>query len=284
MTHTVPVRPALAGNLSRRRFFGVTAIAGASAVATVATAQSARGATASVPAAGGLSVTSTGSDLSTWQSVLGDALYSAPGQAAVGTADIELVNAGSISTLRANVKRRGVMAHNVTFKREIDASLFDSVHRCNYQFRLPYLPTTSAWPDNAQTIEGGFFIWDGAHTRLDYGMAFQWVLNPWQSDFGALRTWTGSGWQTAGFLTPGTAWHEIAMSFDRRNNVATLAVDNTALATQLTTTAKPSNWGTETAARLQTEIVSLWPGSNQVAPSHRAEVRNWSWTREAYAS
>ncbi|MEQ9163805.1 MAG: hypothetical protein RLN74_13925, partial [Ilumatobacter fluminis] len=30
-------------------------------------------------------------------------------------------------------------------------------------------------------------------------------------------------------------------------------------------------------ARLQAEIVSVWPGSNQSVPAHRAEFRNWAW-------
>ncbi len=72
------------------------------------------------------------------------------------------------------------------------------------------------------------------------------------------------------------------MTMDRRNSTATLAIDGTPVPTKLTTTPK-SGWGTETAARLQTEIVSLWPGNNTSVPSHRAEMRNWSWTRNTYA-
>lgn len=275
MTPSTPAVPRHARAINRRRFLGVTALVGA------ATVLGARGASAAA-VSGIPSWQANGTDLSTWQTVLGDALYAAPGQAAVDATDIETVSSGTLSTLRANIKRRGAMAHNVTFKRIIDTTLLDSAHTCSYQFRMPYLPQQNAWPDNAQTVEGGFFIWDGGNTRLDYGLAFQWVLNPWQSNFGAVNIWTGSGWQPTGYLAPDTEWHTVQMSFDPRNNLATLSIDNNSLATQLTKTAKPSNWGTETAARLQTEIVSLWPGNNPTAPSHRAEMRNWSWTRQAY--
>ncbi len=154
MTHTTPGSSAASSSLSRRRFFSVTAVAGA---ATVVTARSAGAAAA---ASTGPSVTTSGADLAGWETVLGDALYAGPNQSPVSTNDIQTVNSGSFSTLRANIQRRGVMAHNIAFKRVIDNGLFDNVHVLSYQFRMPYLPTTSAWPDNAQTVEGGFFIWD----------------------------------------------------------------------------------------------------------------------------
>jgi hypothetical protein len=173
------------------------------------------------------------------------------------------------------------MAHNITFKRQVDTTALDTVHVAQYAFRLPYTPTTGAWPDNAQTAEGGFFVWDGPTTRLDYGVAFQWVLNPWMPTFGSIRSWTGSRWTTTGFLAVDTNWHTVSMTFDPRHASAALSIDGIAIPATLTTTPK-AGWGTEVAARLQAEMISLWPGSNQVAPSHRLEVRDWTWARYPY--
>lgn len=223
----------------------------------------------------------SGSDLTGWETVLGDGLYTAAGQASVNLGDIATAHSGTHSTLRANVARRGVMAHNITYKRQVDASSFDTAHVAQYAFRLPYMPTTGAWPDNAQTAEGGFFVWDGPTTRLDYGVAFQWVLNPWMPTFGSIRTWTGSHWITTGFLTVDTDWHTVSMTFDPRHSAAALTIDATPVPAALTVTPK-IGWGTEVAARLQAEMISLWPGNNQVAPSHRLEVRDWTWARYPY--
>jgi hypothetical protein len=240
-------------------------------------------ASAGASAAGPAESTIGGTDLTGWESVLGDGLYTAPGLAPVSSADIAIRHSGASSTLRANTAQRGVMAHNIAFRRSIDASLFEFRHACSFSFRLPYLPTTGAWPDNAQTLEGGFFIWDGGATRLDYGLAFQWVLNPWMPTFGAIRCWSGTQWLSLGYLTPDTNWHTAQLSFDRRAMQAGLLLDGSPVPIALTSTVK-DGWGTETAARLQAEVISLWPGSSTVAPSHRAEFRDWSWTRSPYTA
>ncbi len=231
--------------------------------------------------------TGSGTDLNGWITVLGDALYAAPTQDPVTAADIETLDEGSYSILRANIHQRGVMAHNITYKPIADPTLLDSVHTVGFQFRVPYLPVQGGSPDNAQTVEGGFFVWDGANTRVDYGAAFQWMLSPYEPSAGTLNVWTGSSWQAIGFLTPDTDWHAVTMTFDRRNNRCHLAVDGVSLETALTSTLKPDSlgrWGTDLVARLQTEIVSLYPGLNTEAPSHRAEFRNWTWVRNAYTS
>lgn len=266
--------------LGRRRFLtmsGVSAVATGLGLLSHETAAAADVSTTP-------STVISGTDLNGWTTVLGDGLYTVAGQTPVNSGDIATAHAGVSSTLRANVLRRGVMAHNITYKRQTDTTLFDSVHAVQYSFRLPYMPATSAWPDNAQTVEGGFFIWDGAATRLDYGQAFQWILNPWMPTFGTIRIWNGSSWMSAGFLPVDTNWHTVTMTFDRRNSAAGLAIDGVAIPTALTLTPKSSSWGTEVAARLQAEIISLWPGSNPSAPSHRLEVRDWTWSRHPYLS
>lgn len=126
-----------------------------------------------------------------WEVVVGDGIYAAPGEPPVSISDIETIHYSTYSELRANIHRRRIMAHNITFKRIIDDNAFEYVHTCRFKFRLPYLPSTDNFDLNAQTLEGGIFVWDGSRTRLDYGVGFQWVLNPWMDIYGEIRTWTG---------------------------------------------------------------------------------------------
>ena len=224
-----------------------------------------------------------GSNLLGWEIALGDALYARPGEPSVSLDDVETVHESGYSELQANIHRRVIMAHNITFKRFVDDDAFQFIHTCTYKFRLPYLPQQDANADlNAQTIEGGIFIWDGSGTRLDYGIAFQWILNPWD-EFGNVRTWTdtdGCGWVTVDYLTPDTAWHEVKMVVDFYREATALLIDGVHYLTQFTRTPKPETWGTETAARLQAEIVSIYPEPSGVRAMHKAQFKDWTWVWE----
>ncbi len=221
-----------------------------------------------------------GKNLADWEEALGDALWAAAGQDPITNSDIRSNHNTNSSTLRANTRRRGVMAHNINFRRVIDDTAFDYIHTGSYEFKLPYLPSPGSWPDNAQTLEGGFFIWDGGNTRRDHGLAFQWILNPWMSTFGDILCWTpanGGSWAPAGHLTPDTGWHTFEFALDTRNEMTSMAMDGVEILSSFVAMEKPANWGTETASRLQAEIVSLWPGETTSAPSHKAKFRNWTW-------
>lgn len=133
-----------------------------------------------------------GIDLTDWEIALGDSLYSCPGESTITLDDIETIHHGTKSELRANIVPRKIRSHNITFKRFIDNTAFNYIHNCGYKFCLPYIPQ----PDtnsvlNGQTIEGGIFVWDGVTDKLDKGIAFQWVINPWAS--GTINTWNGTG-------------------------------------------------------------------------------------------
>ncbi len=233
----------------------------------------------------------SGADLTGWEAVIGDGLWVGPGQAPIDNNDIETVHTGPLSEVKANVQNRGVMTHNITYKRFIDNDAFDFIHTCTIKFRLPYLPSTAGGPENAQTVEGGFFIWDGGNTRLDYGFAFQWVLNPWVPSFGDVWMWVadasnGSGgyWAPSGYLQPDTNWHELKLVFDHQNQATGMFIDNVPYMSSYGGTPKPSSWGTETAARFQAEIISIWPGFNSWGPQHKAEFKDWSWDWTPYSS
>lgn len=222
-----------------------------------------------------------GIDMSDWEVALGDALFSSNNQLPVAPTDIQSLSMGTHTELQCNRFNQGIMAHNITYKRLIDEQALAYRHLAGYQFRLPYLPSTSNGDLNAQTVEGGLFIWDGAQTRLDYGLAFQWVLNPWMSSFGDVWCWSstnGGQWVPSGYLKPDTEWHQLDLVFDYQTQATSLKLDGQTFLTSFTFTPKPDSWGTETAARLQAEIISIWPGwEASYAPMHKAEFKNWYW-------
>jgi len=226
-----------------------------------------------------------GASLTNWEVVVGDGVYRQAGQAPVNSGDIETLHFGTHSEVRANIARRGIMAHNITFKRFVDEQAFDYIHTCSYSFRLPYLPSTANVGTNAQTIEIAFFIWDGSGARLDYGMAFQWMLNPWMPEFGTMRCWAdanGGEWHTVGQLTPDTQWHDVELVFDYRRQTTSFKLDGIHYPSRFSAIPKDASWGPETAARFCAEIVSLHPGESNPGALHRVEFKNWLWTWEPY--
>jgi len=224
-----------------------------------------------------------GTNFTGWDIVVGDGIYAAPGEPPVSLNDIQTIHYSTYSELRANVQRRRIMAHNITFKRIIDEFAFQYVHLCRLKFRLPYIPSTDNFDLNAQTLEGGLFVWDGRSTRLDYGLGFQWLLNPWMSNFGEVRSWrdtNGGEWESVGYLQPDTEWHELRIVVDFYRETNSLQIDSIRYPRCFTATSKPEAWGTEIAARFQAEIISVYPEPLGIRAIHKAEFRDWIWTWE----
>lgn len=220
----------------------------------------------------------SGTDLAGWEVELGDGVYAPDGVAPVTAGDIATVHAGTHSELIINTSQRRIMAHNITFRRLFDDEALAAVHLCGFEFRLPYLPSTTNTVDNAQTIEGGLFVWDGTQTRLDYGGAFQWSLNPWSDTFGDLMCWSGhvtNEWVSVGTLPPDTNWHRVRMEIDYRTRRSLLAIDSNQFLFAFTATPRPT-WDSNTAARFQVEAISAFPGETGFV--HRVEIRNWHWS------
>jgi hypothetical protein len=260
--------------MKRRTFLGAM---GASTLSTLAVAMqggSVQGASLALE-----QVNLAGTDLAGWETVVGDGIYARPGLAPVSISDIATVNHGTHSSLLVNVERRPVMAHNIAFNRLIDNNLFDYTHYSSFEFRAPDLDTSTNPGLKAQTVEGGLFVWDGSGTRRDYGLGFQWVLNPWDPKYGAIQTWamSNSAWRTTAYMEPDNEWHRFEARIDHNRNNASLWIDGEQISAAYTNRKKPDFWGTETAARLQVEAISLDPGSAMAAPMHTVDVRNWTW-------
>ncbi|HLF90792.1 MAG TPA: hypothetical protein VI451_17735 [Anaerolineales bacterium] len=223
-----------------------------------------------------------GVNLKGWQVKLGDALYPPDD---VFPSDIKTVHPTGYSELRANVNRRVIMAHNTTCKKIINPAALTSIHTCSVSFRLPYLPIPDTGAAlNGQTVESGIFVWDGAKTRLDYGMAFQWIVNPWGDGAmpqGTLRVWSGSNWLQVGELTVDTNWHTLKMVVDFKRKNTLLLIDNKYQLSRFSKTPKDDSWGDTVDARFQVEAVSIDPRpDNIIQAMHRVQFKNWKWLWE----
>ena len=123
-------------------------------------------------------------------------------------------------------------------------------------------------------------MWDGADTRADHGIAFQWVLNPWLPEFGNIMVWSdadGGSWVSSGFLQPDTAWHTAEFKINPVRRVAQLTIDGVSFAAPYSQTPK-QDWGSDVSARLQVEAISVWPGSTATwAPEHDVLFKDWFW-------
>lgn len=216
--------------------------------------------------------------LSNWESD-----FSSNGE--ISTNDVIVDNSSGIFTeLIANPQQRPVSVDLISFFRVIDEEAFDYLHESGYLFRLPY-DLGSDFSLRPQTIEGGFFTWDGSGSRLDIGLGWQWILNPSDKDYGYIRTWTSSQgkgkWQRLLKLEPDTIWHEVEMIVDYRDNKAYLSIDQKKHEVQLSETQKGDAnvpWGTETAVRLQAEVISVDPGDEGLGAVHKAQFKDWYWT------
>jgi hypothetical protein len=265
--------------MKRRMFLGAMGASTVGALAAAVQGAAVQGASVQGASPALEPVNLAGADLAGWETVVGDGIYARPGLAPVSISDIATVDYGTQSALLVNVERRPIMAHNIAFKRLIDDNLFDYTHDCSYEFRLPDLDTPTHAGTKAQTVEGGLFVWDGSGTRRDYGLGFQWVLNPWDPKFGAIQTWfmSNSAWRTTAYMEPDNEWHRFEARVDHNRNNASLWIDGEIISAAYTRRTKPDSWGTETAARLQVEAISLDPGSAMAAPMQTVDVRNWTW-------
>lgn len=227
----------------------------------------------------------SGPNLSGWTSVIGDGVYVAPGESALADRDIQNDQYDDATVMKANVDRKRAMVHNISFLRSQGGNALRATHRAGYSFRLLALPNEDD-PDMAgQTVEGGLFVWDGAETQLDYGAAFQWIVNPKSPDYGKVFAWraTPEGvreWRAVGTLTPDTAWHRVDVVVSPASGAATLSIDNgSVFVSDALAREREPGFGGDVTSRLQVEIISADPPPGNVARKyHVVAVRDWSWT------
>ena len=224
------------------------------------------------------SFTFSGEDFSDWNITLGDARYVSSGESDINNDDIETLNFGDQSVLYANIKERSVMSHNITYKKLVSSQMFDVFHKASYQFKIPYQIRTRSVNYIGQTVEGGLFVSNGRESMLDFGLAFQWIINPWDSNFGVLQYWTGNSWKYLDKLSVDTQYHDVEFELHVRKEEAYMTIDKKRYSLNLFSYTEKSGFGNTMDARLQAEIVSIFP--NQVSkpiPSHQVAFKNWNW-------
>lgn len=226
-------------------------------------------------------IKSSGTDMSGWRTVLGDGVWTGPGQNPPTIDDLRTTHLGTHSVVEANVHERGIMAHNITFDRFTIEEGLGTRHRAETEFRIPKVPDASDWTYNSQTLEIGMFVWDGPDTRSDYGLAIQWVLNPWVPEFGEIRAWrmtdSGPDWISVDYLEPDTEWHHFQCVYKPGEKARVRLDGRNRINVEETVTLKDPSWGSTVDARFQVETISVWPGANPSVPHHSAEFRDWRW-------
>jgi len=220
----------------------------------------------------------SGVNLDNWTVSLGDGNYAAPGESPVSLTDIKTVDGTKKSTLKANILNRRIMVHNITYHKIVEPTAMTDTHVAIYKLKIPYVISTSNIDFNGQTVEGGLFVWDGSDTQLDYGLAFQWVINPFDVDYKKIRYWDGSSWQSLGVsLEPDNKYHTIEFQLDIPNSEAYLKIDSIAYAQNVFSQTTKIGFGTTVDARFQAETISIYPPVTGTIPSQKVNFKNWSW-------
>lgn len=219
----------------------------------------------------------SGANLSNWITVVGDGNYNPPGVAPVNALDISCDNTPDSSFVKSNILKRQIMAHNITYYKDVDVAALTCVHHAKYTFQLPYVVSTGNTDYNGQTVEGGLFVWDGPDTQLDYGLAFQWVINPWDPNFKSLRFWNGTSWDYLDVLEPDTNTHVVEFVLDIINQTATLSIDGTTYTQNVFSSTTKVGWGSSVDARLQAEVISIFPGPSGPYLEQKVLFKDWEW-------
>lgn len=219
----------------------------------------------------------SGTNLSTWTTVVGDGNYNPPGVEPVNIADISCENEPDFSEVNANILKRQVMAHNITYIKDMDVEAMNCIHRARYKFQLPYVISTGNTDYNGQTVEGGLFVWDGADTQLDYGLAFQWVINPWDPNFKAIRYWDGTTWINLGTLEPDTSVHTIKFKLNMVNQTAYITLDGNTFSQNVFSSTVKIGWSSLIESRFQAEVISIYPGPTGPYLEQKVIFKNWRW-------
>ena len=219
----------------------------------------------------------SGVNFDNWTVVIGDGNYTAPGEPPVNSNDISTVNKTNHSVLKANVLNRRIMVHNITYHKIVDDDAMTCLHTAKYKFKMPYTISTANTDFNGQTVEGGLFVWDGPDTELDYGLAFQWVINPWDANYKSFRYWDGSTWQALGTLEPDTQYHTVEFELDIPNEEAYLTLDGFTFLNNVFSATTKTGWSSIIEARFQAETISIFPPATGSVPLQKVNFKDWEW-------
>ena len=161
--------------------------------------------------------------------------------------------------------------HNITYLEKIDPDLAEGVHTASYSFQIPSFST-------GITVEGGLFVWIGdEEVRLDYGTAFQLIVDNGHSNFGKIYYWDGHMWEnfTDQIEIDNETFYKITFWIDIPNDYASIVFEDETnyrtISGILSKTQKDESWSSETVGRLQAECIS------KDGIKHIINFKDYSW-------
>jgi hypothetical protein len=146
--------------------------------------------------------------------------------------------------------------HNITYLSRADSKISAGAHTASYNFQIPSFTT-------GKTVEGGLFIWlGGEDVRLDFGTAFQLIIDEEDANYGKLYYWGGDNWIDSGKRVEMFRDFEYKVTFtvELERYDATIQFEGLnesfMFSDILSQTVKDETWSVDTVARFQAECIS----------------------------
>jgi hypothetical protein len=164
--------------------------------------------------------------------------------------------------------------HNITYLEKTGSNYALGEHTASYYFQIPSFST-------GITAEGGLFVWVGDEAvRLDYGTAFQLIVDNAHADFGKIYYWGGDAWIYSGeeIALNNEFFYKVTFYVSVEDSSASITFaaeeDTFQFDDIFSETEKDESWSAETIARLQAECIS------KDGMKHIVNVKDFSWDHE----
>ena len=144
--------------------------------------------------------------------------------------------------------------HSIIYLKKTSPRITEGIHTASFYFQIPSFTT-------GITVEGGLFIWMG-NIRLDYGTAFQLIVDKDNSDYEKIFYWSGNKWIDSHKKVHLTNdfFYKITFTLNITNLDASIDFDGNGesftLSDVFSETEKDDSWTMDTVARLQAECIS----------------------------
>jgi len=164
--------------------------------------------------------------------------------------------------------------HNITYLEKTGSNYALGEHTASYYFQIPSFST-------GITAEGGLFVWVGdAAVRLDYGTAFQLIVDNEHVNFGKIYYWGGDAWIYSGeeIALNNEFFYKVTFFVAVEDSSASITFEAEEDTFQFddifSKTEKDESWSSETIARLQAECIS------KDGMKHIVNFKDFSWDHE----
>ncbi len=170
-----------------------------------------------------------------------------------------------------STQTRTHIIHNITYLEKIGGDYAQGQHTASYFFQIPSFST-------GITAEGGLFVWIGDDAiRLDYGTAFQLIVDSEHANFGRIYYWGGDGWIDSGeeIALDNEFFYKVTFFVAVEDSLASITFEteeDTFLFDDIfSKTEKDESWAADTIARLQAECIS------KDSMKHIINFKDFSW-------